>query len=125
MPYKPDWRLCANDRRFDRYRNRVARLFRGDEEVGFLLVTAVPYANVESGHFWWRKWSTPREMLWTHTVLDGSTDDAAVPEPGQDDEIADYAAGVFRHRGEALRAEWVSAHESVRLREIHFGELDQ
>ena len=113
MPYKPDWRLCVHDRRFDPYKNRVARLFRGDEEVGFLLVTAVPYANVESGHFWWRKWSTPREMLWTHTVVDGSVDDASIAEAGEDDELADYAAGVFRFRGEVLRAEWVSGNESV------------
>jgi hypothetical protein len=121
MPQKPDWRLCVHDRRFDRYRNRVARLFRENEAVGFLLVTAVPYANVLSGHFWWRKWSTPREMLWAHTVLNGSPDSAPVPEPVQD-ELDDYAAGVFRFRDEVLRAEWLSASESVRLREAHFSD---
>ena len=121
MPLKPDWRLCTSDRRFDRYRNRVARLYRDEEEVGFLLVTAVPYAEVESGHFWWRTWSTPREMLWTHILVDGSPGDAPVPEPVQD-ELNDYAAGVLRRRGEVLRVEWASAGESVRLRETHFSD---
>jgi hypothetical protein len=60
-------------------------------------------------------------MLWAHTVLDGSAHDAPVPEPVQD-ELDDYAAGLFRFRGEVLRAEWLSADDSVRLREAHFGD---
>jgi hypothetical protein len=121
MSLKPDWRLCTHDRRFDRYRNRVARLFRGDTEVGFLLVTAIPFSEVESGHLWWKSWSTPHEMLWTQTVLDGRLDDAPVPEPAQDEQLDDFAAGRFRTRDEVFRAEWMSATESVRLRERHFG----
>ena len=122
MSLKPDWRLCLHDRRFDRYRNRVARLFRGDEEVGLLLVTAVPYAEVESGHLWWKKWSTPREQLWTYTILDGSIDEAPIAEPELDEELDDYASGRYRFRGQALRAEWTAGGESVRLREAHFSE---
>src|SRR5689334_1152907 len=122
MPLKPDWRLCTQDRRFDRYRNRVARLFRGDEPVGFLLVTAVPYSEVESGHLWWKSWSTPHEMLWTQSIVDGRFDDSPIPTSAQDEELGDYAAGRFRSRDEVLRAEWMSAGESVRLRETYFSE---
>jgi hypothetical protein len=119
---KPDWRRCAQDRRFDRYRNRVARLFRGDKQVGLVLVTAVPYAEVESGHLWWRRWSTPYELLWTYTIVDDTIDDAPIPVPAQDEELDDYATGRYKFRGETLRAEWVSAGESARLRETHFSE---
>lgn len=121
MPRKPDFTRHQPDARFDAYRDRVGRLFRGDDEVGLALVQVEPYAMSSGGHLWWRRWEASRDHLWIWTVVDGQFSDSLLPDDASGDELADYAAGRFRHYGESLRIDWLDADESRRLRLSEFG----
>lgn len=115
MPRKPDWSQHPDDERFSSYRDRVARLYRGDDEVGLLLVRVKPYARATSGHLWWRRW-VEQDLLWLRTTVDGKQEDHVVHGDLVVSELRDYRRGVFRYHGEALRLSWTSPEESAWLR---------
>jgi hypothetical protein len=120
VPRKPDWSQHADDERFASYRDRVARLYRGDDEVGLLLVRVQPYARLVSGHLWWRRW-VAEDVLRLRTTIGGKQEDHVVHGDLVVSELRDYRRGVFRYRGEALRLAWTSPEESARLREAELG----
>jgi hypothetical protein len=120
VPFKPDWSKHETDPRFDQYRERVGRLFRGHDEVGLLLVRVEPYAEVESGHLWWSRWSKSYDVLWLWTIVDGEFNDSYLPGDAVEQELHYYAAGLYDHYGETLCVRWTSAEESARLRRSEF-----
>lgn len=121
MPRRPNFSSHRPDPRFDRYRERVGRLFRADEEVGLVLVEVEPYAQQVGGHLWWRRWDTSRDVLWPWTLVDGNFSDSLVPDEAADYELQSYDAGVFEYYGEHLRVLWTDAEESRHLRSAQFG----
>jgi hypothetical protein len=121
MALRPDFSRHRANPRFDEYRDRVGRLFRGESHVGLVLVRVEPYALQAGGHLWWRRWSTTRDRLWLWSVVDRRFSDDVLPNDAVEDELADYDAGRYRHDGEILRVEWTTAEESARLRADEFG----
>lgn len=99
----------------------MARLYRGDDEAGLLLVRTEPVALQESGHFWWRRWGEPREWFWLWTVIDGKFSDTLGPDDLADGQLLEFASGFFELYGETFRLEWVSEAEAERLRDTQFG----
>ena len=120
MPRKPKFAAHQVDHRFDRWRNRVGRLFRGGDEVGLVLVTVQAYAIADSGHLWWTRWSPSYDILWPYMEVDGQESDSPLTSGGAEDELTDYEAGVFRYYGEPLQVRWATQEESVALRQQHF-----
>jgi hypothetical protein len=121
VPFKPDWSKHKPDSRFNEYRERVARLFRGDEEVGLLLVRVEPFAQVLSGRLWWTRWSEPYDVLWMWTIVDGEFSDSYLPDEAVDEELRGYADGRYEHYGEGLLLKWTTPQESAHLRRSEFG----
>lgn len=121
MPRRPDFSQHLPDPRFDRYRERVGRLFRDEMEVGLVLVEVEPYAEQVAGHLWWTRWDTSRDVLWLWTLVDGKFSDTVVPDDAADAELRDYDAGRFQHYGDSLRVMWTDDEESRRLRATEFG----
>ena len=121
MPLRPDFSQHRQDPRFDRYRGRVGRLFRGDEAVGLVLVEVEPYCEQVGGHLWWRRWGRTQDLLFVWTIVDGKPSDALVPDDASEDEVRDYDAGRFSHYGETLGVLWTDPAESRRLRACSFG----
>lgn len=121
MPRRPDFSQHRPDPRFDRYRERVGRLFRGEDEVGFVLVEVEPYAEQVGGHLWWSRWDTSRDVLWLWTIVDGAFSDTLLPEDAADEELQNYDAGLFEYYGEQLRVLWTDEPESRHLRSTEFG----
>ncbi len=121
MPLRPDFSHHRPDPRFDRYRDRVGRLYRGENGAGLVLVLVEPLSSTVGGHMWWRRWGPTRDVLWEHTVVDGNFSDTFMPEDAADEVLADYDAGRFDYYGEAMRVVWTDASESVRLRSLEFG----
>ena len=105
--------------RVGRYERRVGRLYRGGAEVGFVLVLPQGYAEVISGHLWWRQWSPAEDALNVLSIVDGAWSDAWVSAP-LDDELDSYDAGIFPHYGETLTVEWCDTDESASLKRSHF-----
>ncbi len=118
---RPDFSQHRPDPRFDRYRDRVGRLYRGEDPVGSVLVRVEPYATQVGGHLWWRRWGCTRDLLWEWTVVDGNFSDTLVPEDAADEVLADYDSDRFDYYGEAMRVVWMDASESGRLRTLDFG----
>ncbi len=121
MPWRPDFSQHRPDPRFDRYRDRVGRLYRGEDRVGSVLVRVEPCGTQVGGHLWWRRWGSTRDLLWEWTVVDGNFSDTLVPEDAADEVLADYDSGRFDYYGEAMRVVWTDASESERLRIVEFG----
>ena len=121
MPRKPDLSRHVPDPRLDPYRERVARVFRGGEEVGLLLVRVDVYAEAESGRWWWTRWGPTYDVLWLFSLVDGSFSDTVVPPEAVDGELDDYAKGLYHHYGEVLRVRWTTPEESAYLRRSRFG----
>lgn len=121
MPHRPDVSQRRPDPRFDRYRQRVGRLLRGDAEVGLLLVEVEPWYEQVGGHLWWTRWSPVYEVLWEHAVVDGDYSNALVPEDASEDQLRCYDEGRYDHYGEDLLVVWTDHEESGRLRASAFG----
>ncbi len=124
MPRQPDFSQHVPDPGLEPYRDRVARLFRGEDEVGLLLVRIDAYAEAESGWWWWTRWGRPSDLLALFWTVDGEVSDSLVGHVSHQDierELEDYAAGRFRLRGEVLRASWTTPEESAYLRRSEFG----
>lgn len=120
MPRRPDFSEHRPDPRFDRYRERVGRLFRGEDEVGFVLVEVEPYAEQVGGHLWWTRWDKSRDVLWVWTLVDGTFSDSLVPDDAADAELRDYYEGRLQLYGDSLRVVWADEEESRRLRSTEF-----
>lgn len=103
------------DPRLVPFRDRVARLFREDHEIGLLLVRVEPFAELAGGHLWRRRWVT-RDLLWLWLRLDGGLQDHVVHQDRFEGELRDLQRGLFRFRGEVLRLEWCTDEEAERLR---------
>lgn len=120
MPLRPDFSEHRPDARFDRYRDRVGRLFRGAAEVGLVLVEVEAVCEQVGGHLWWRRWGPTQDTLWVWTLVDGSPSDTLVPDEASQAELDAYDAGRFDHDGEALRVVWTDRAESAHLRAAYF-----
>lgn len=118
MPLRPDFSGHRPNPRFDRYRDRVGRLFRGDNEVGLVLVEVGPYSEQIGGWLWWRRWGPSRDMLLLYIIIDGRFSDAVVQDA--EEKLAEYDAGHFRYYGELLHVRWTSVEESAQLRSSWF-----
>ena len=116
MPRTPDWSLHQPDHRLDEYRERAARLFRGADEVGALLVKVQPFATQVSGHLWWKQWGPSQDIFWLWSVVDGRFSDSMGPANAVDDELRDLQAGRFHYYGEELRVQWLSGAEAEQVR---------
>ena len=121
MPRRPDFSRHQPDPRFDRYRQRVGRLFRDEEEVGLVLVEVEAYAEQVGGRLWWTRWGPSQDVLWLWTLVDGDFSDTLVPDDAAEGELSDYDAGRFEHAGEVLHVQWTDEQESRRLRASQFG----
>ncbi len=105
----------------DPYRNRVGRLYRGDAEVGYVLVTVEPFSITTGGHLWWRRWGPTHDILWPWTVVDGRFSDSVLTHDATAEELSDYERGLYRYYGETLRVEWTGPAESAELQQSQFG----
>jgi hypothetical protein len=121
VPFRPDWTAHQPDPRFDEYRDRVARVFRGQDRVGALFVSIEPTATVLGGQLWWRRWSPTRDSLWIWILLDGDYTDDFVRDDRIEMQLADFDAGRFLVRGEELLLSWLSKEDSVRAKDEIFG----
>lgn len=121
MPRRPDFSTHRADPRVDAYRDRVGRLFRGQDEVGAVLVQVEAYAEVVGGHLWWRRWGPSQEALRVWTSVDAKFDDAYVTGRAVSDELSAYDEGRFRHYGEDLGVEWLHGEQAAQVRSVAFG----
>ncbi|MDX6208672.1 MAG: hypothetical protein QOE24_1063 [Frankiales bacterium] len=117
MPRKPDWSLHQPNHRLDEYRERVARLFRDEDEVGTLLVKVQLFAIRASGRLWWKQWGPSHDVLWLWSVVDGRFVDSMGPANAVDEELQEFEAGRFHYFGEVLRTQWLSGVEAEKLRQ--------
>ena len=92
MPLSPDFSEHRPDPRFDRYRGRFGRLFRGDQEVGLVLVEVETVSAQAGGHLWWRRWGSTQDVLQVWTVVDGRPSDSSVGHEHSEGELQDYDA---------------------------------
>jgi len=121
MSRRPDFAQHQPDPRFDRYRDRVGRLFRDRDEAGLVLVVAEPYAELIGGRLWWRRWTRTRDVLWLWTLVDGQHSDTVLTDDeASQEELLRYDEGRFDYYGESLRVVWTDPEESARLRQGHF-----
>lgn len=120
MPLRPDFSQHQPDPRFDRYRDRVGRLFRGDDEVGLVLVLVEPYAQGRSGRLWWTRWDRTGDILWLWTIVDGRFSDDLVPDDVSDEELRRLDQGLFPYYADDLRVVWLNRNDSARLRSLEF-----
>lgn len=120
MALRPDFTQHRPDPRLDRYRDRVGRLFRGDNEVGLVLVQVQAQADQVGGRLWWRRWGATRDALWLWTIVDGKFSDHWTSSEGLEEELAGFGAGVLLFVGEELSVRWVDEAESASLRRIAF-----
>ncbi len=121
MPSRPDFSQHRRDPRIDRYRDRVGRLYRGEANVGFVLVVVERVAPQVGGHLWWKRFGSTRDWLFEWTVVDGNYSDTLVPEDTAGEVVADYDSGRFDYSGEVLRVVWTDGAESELLRRLEFG----
>ena len=98
----------------------MGRLFRGDEEVGLVLVLVEAYSKHVGGSLWWRRWAQPWDAVWLWTVIEGQFSDHWITDE-IDEELAAYDAGRYRHQGETLRVRWTVPEEAAHLRRSKFG----
>jgi hypothetical protein len=120
MPRKPDWSQHVPDPRLSAYHGAVARLFRGSEEIGLLLVRVEPHAQIRSGRLWWRRWAPSEDLPWLYMIVDGTFNDSVLFADEIEDEVRDWEAGRFQYRGEVLLAQWVPPAEAAHLRRTQF-----
>lgn len=127
MPRRPRSLDVSPDPRLSPYRNRVGQLRRGDVFVGQIFVAVVPYCLSTGGALWWRTWGDVSEAAQVYfSIRDeggrhpaGDGDTLMTPET-LDEEVADWASGVFEFNGEQLAVEWLSLEESEKIKRSYF-----
>jgi hypothetical protein len=120
MSLRPDFSHHRQDQRFDRYRDRVGRLFREDKEVGLILVRVEAYTEQVGGFLWWRRWKPSWDALWLWLIVDEQFSDTWMTD-GLDDELGAFDEGRFSYCGEMLAVRWTDEEESAALRASAFG----
>jgi len=128
VPWKPPFTdLVEVDHRLDPYRNRGASVGDTDRRVMRVYVQVDSLSTQRSGCLWWRVWSTPREFIVLHMLMeDGTYDDAWLWGTPLDEELLDWSQGIFRHQGRALPLRWLDAEQSATLqRESGLGEEEK
>lgn len=122
MAWKPAFAGHLVVEPFASYRGRVGRLYRGEAEVGLLLVRVDQLALHLSGHLWWKRWGQPEDFFWLFTVVDGQLSDTwLVPTDMTENEVRDWSEGRYEHGDEVLRLVWVPQEEAARLARSEFG----
>lgn len=116
VPCKPDWSQLPVDHRLDPYRHRAARLLREGTEVGFLYAEPEHLVTQQSGHLWWRSFTTPREMLKLWMRVEGRDDDAWSDGDELAADIQRWRAGVFQLGGFQYECMWLDDAESASIR---------
>jgi hypothetical protein len=124
VPWSPRRDPVPADPRLERYRRRAARIRRGRDDVGLLLVLPEVYWEQTGGALWWRRWSAGRHAALLYVFLPESglpfTDELVVPDDLAG-ELDDWDAGRFRLAGETYAVQWLDEGESRRLAFERFG----
>ncbi len=118
----PDPRLTGHDPRLDRYRERAGRLHGPDgTHIADLYLETEIYWEQTGGFLWWRRWSTPKEILHGYlTFADGTSTDFLVLPEGLKEELQHWAQNRFPLQGELLVLTWLNDEESRELRDSCF-----
>jgi hypothetical protein len=113
------------DPRLDPYRRGVARLWAGDQLVGYLATSVQVWWTI-SGPFWRRSGGQPTEKV--ERLISYVRRDPRDHADGWDDGVTDgvdwrveeWDSGRFTHgRDEVLRIEWLENPDADGLRERH------
>ena len=109
---------APRDERLDPYRGRDAHLTNPQgERAGELFVDVEDFTIQVGGHLWWRRWSSPTEMLhgWIG-LTDGTTTDFLIFD-GLDEALAEWATGTVDLYGTQYTVRWLDDHGSQLLRD--------
>ncbi|MFD9725052.1 hypothetical protein [Streptomyces sp. NPDC059072] len=115
--FRREWPEPAPDARLDPYRRAAARLMDGDEQIGVLVIRVVTWRRRE-GPFWRRRWGSPRDLPeWALFHVGpaqqlAEVDDGIISSEILDEELADWAAGIFRLRGRRFSLTWLGDEEA-------------
>ncbi|MET9934907.1 MULTISPECIES: hypothetical protein [unclassified Streptomyces] len=89
----------------------------GDEQIG-LLVIRVTTRWWREGPFWRRRWGNPQELPeWALSRVGPAQqlpdfEDGVISADELDEELADWAAGIFRLRGQQFSLAWLGEEEA-------------
>ncbi|NLG22915.1 MAG: hypothetical protein GX555_15965 [Actinomycetales bacterium] len=123
MPWSPPGDVEASNPVLDPFRERAGVLNgEGAEDGAYVLLDTETHWSRTGGHWWWSRWSSPREVV--HARLrrgDGQIDDWIVSGEDLDAQVASWRDGLFRHDGATYRVEWQDDEESERVRAEVFG----
>jgi hypothetical protein len=124
MPWSPCHDPLPAHPRLQRYAHRVAEVWRGQDEVGVLLVLPDAYWERTSGALWWRRWSAGRHAallyLWLPCWGRPFTDAFVAPDDLAA-ELDGWDAGRFQFDGATYALTWLDEDESRRLAAERFG----
>ncbi|MGW1514091.1 hypothetical protein [Streptomyces sp. NPDC002394] len=101
----------------------------GDEQIGVLVIRVVAWRWRE-GPFWRRRWGNPRELPEWALSLAGppqrlpDSDDGIISAKELDEELADWAAGIFRLRGQQFDLAWLGEEEADAAHREHGWTID-
>lgn len=124
MVWKPTFDACRPEPHAT-YEGRVARLFRGEDEVGLLLVRGQQLAYQESGHLWWKRFAAAEPFLVVWTIVDGHiANDWLTSTDMVEAVVQDWAEGRHDYYDDVLRLDWVAQNEAERLTRSAFAHLD-
>ncbi|MFI8823906.1 hypothetical protein [Streptomyces sp. NPDC053431] len=96
----------------------------GDEQVGVLVIRVTTCWKRE-GRLWRRRWEDPRELPeWALSRVGPSRylpdfDDGIVSAASLDEELADWAAGIFRLMGRQFGLAWLGGEEAEAAHREH------
>ncbi|WP_371614268.1 hypothetical protein [Streptomyces sp. NBC_00454] len=88
----------------------------GNEQIGVLVIRVTTWWTRE-GPFWRRRWVNPRELPeWALSGVGPAQqvpdfDDGIIFDEDLDEELADWAAGIFRLRGQQFGLAWLGEEE--------------
>ncbi|WP_282693173.1 hypothetical protein [Streptomyces sp. CC208A] len=117
------------DARLDPYRRAAARLLDEDEQIGVLVTRVVTWWWRE-GPSWRRRWGNPRELPeWALSLVGPAQqlpdfDEGIVSAQELDEELADWAAGIFRLRGRRYGLAWLDEEEADAAHREHGWTVD-
>ncbi|MBH5333276.1 hypothetical protein IHE55_00040 [Streptomyces pactum] len=127
--FRGKWPKPPTDARLDPYRRAAARLMNGDEQIGVLVIRVTTWWWKE-GPFWRRRWGNPRELPeWALSRVGTAPqlpdfDDGVISADELDEELADWAAGNFRLRGQQLGLAWLGEKEVDAAHKEHGWTID-
>jgi hypothetical protein len=110
-------RRLVPDARLDRYRDRVATLLRDGTPRGYLLPSVEKVRTRLGGHFWWTRWSEPREFLMCEVALGDEASGYEIRDfwvdRDLDEELARWEQGRLLFGGDEYTLQWMSVEASL------------